>query len=1177
MSVSVELARELLDMGARLRGTGTDVPEPPQATEQLRGAVALHNILQREGVAYLADEVGMGKTYVALGAVALFRHFQPSFRVAVIAPRENIQQKWIKEWFNFASHIVRVPDLRMKGLHGGPARPLVKCESLRQFVRETTVNPEREFFLRLSSFSLGTGDDESDLRSVRDRFERDLPWVADAIPTLHSKKDFKDGLAKALCCAIPEFDLLVVDEGHNLKHGFSARIAARNRVLAFLFGRPSTEVDRRVFPDYGLRARRVLFLSATPIEDDYRQLWNQLDVVGKGAAFAKLADPEASESEKRELARRFVVRRVTSLAVGGSRLTKNLYRREWRRGGLEEHDQAQKVDDVRQRLAVALVQKKVAELLSSSKFNASFQMGMLASFESFLETTKTKKADQDLSTFDDAEQTEDVDERQGIDVAEVNRLAADYRRQFGSELPHPKMDALVARLASSWKTGRKALVFLRRVASVWEIKERLDLAYNEWLFARLEAGFADLPAAADLAKLKRIYLEERAANRKALMATRTSGAKSGDDEQDRGGLDTFFAWFFRGEGPQGAWLSGAAFSKRFIQARYELSTFFEDNYVAALLGVDAREAQSALARALGCGLEALEARLTGAAAWYLTAAKRPGRREVFEAVQGGAIELLKNEALSPEVRHAADVEWQLLWMPRRQARPAQSLEFVRALNYSTLFSELRKPEWQELRDAIWPALSGSDHATALRDRELRRELLATASRLGHPLIDLYVLAMRNRGSLRVRPRGGAAVGQEDLDSEGDAPDESGDLIRGFLGLLELERVTPRGQRVWSAFDELAELASHFALILDVNDPALRTAPLRSVARTLGDLLKQQQPTGGMTGGVNRTMVRQFRMPGYPFVLLSTDLLQEGEDLHTFCADVYHYGLAWTPSAIEQRIGRVDRVRSRTERTAAASPSELAPEDKLQVFYPHLSDTVERLQVRRVLRRMREFIRLMHEGLSGQAPESSKLSVPQELAARDVPDPLPGLLETSFPVQERDLKGQRRSLAVDQRLAERTAKRLVACRGGLEGLAVHWEPQHDSHSVAGTVTLESGRLQPFVIHLHTRGEDLTVRCVSPVGTVKAPDVFVAIERESRQLEQQIGFIDADDDGSGDVTVEEEVLLGEPAHDLARVGWLVRRVTVAADQLENAAFNGADQSIDAVGSKLRAEGRVTEHVG
>ena len=45
--------------------------------------------------------------------------------------------------------------------------------------------------------------------------------------------------------------------------------------------------------------------------------------------------------------------------------------------------------------------------------------------------------------------------------------------------------------------------------------------------------------------------------------------------------------------------------------------------------------------------------------------------------------------------------------------------------------------------------------------------------------------------------------------------------------------------------------------------------------------------------------------------LVTDLLQEGEDLHTFWSDVFHYGISWTPSAMEQRIGRVDRVRSLT--------------------------------------------------------------------------------------------------------------------------------------------------------------------------------------------------------------------------------------------------------------------------
>lgn len=47
------------------------------------------------------------------------------------------------------------------------------------------------------------------------------------------------------------------------------------------------------------------------------------------------------------------------------------------------------------------------------------------------------------------------------------------------------MDALVDSLAESWETGRKTLVFVRRVASVKEIKRKLDERYDRWLLGRL--------------------------------------------------------------------------------------------------------------------------------------------------------------------------------------------------------------------------------------------------------------------------------------------------------------------------------------------------------------------------------------------------------------------------------------------------------------------------------------------------------------------------------------------------------------------------------------------------------------------------------------------------------------------------------------------------------------------
>src|SRR5262249_43255394 len=149
-----DTARRLLDFRGSKRSLTEDAAE-----EQLRGAVALHNILQTRKVAYLADEVGTGKTYVALGAVALFRHFAPDFRLLVIAPRQNIQVKWMKEQRNFVRNNVRFPDLRVKALHGAPARGVVACHSLVELVREASLNPDRDFFARLSSFSLPLGKD----------------------------------------------------------------------------------------------------------------------------------------------------------------------------------------------------------------------------------------------------------------------------------------------------------------------------------------------------------------------------------------------------------------------------------------------------------------------------------------------------------------------------------------------------------------------------------------------------------------------------------------------------------------------------------------------------------------------------------------------------------------------------------------------------------------------------------------------------------------------------------------------------------------------------------------------------------------------------------------------------------------------------------------------------------
>ena len=106
------------------------------AEQQQRGTTALFNMLQRNRCAYLADEVGMGKTYVALGIMALTRYFNPHARIVVVAPRENIQRKWIKELKNFVRLNWQLTGNRVKSLQDEPAWAPVYCPSLVDFVGE---------------------------------------------------------------------------------------------------------------------------------------------------------------------------------------------------------------------------------------------------------------------------------------------------------------------------------------------------------------------------------------------------------------------------------------------------------------------------------------------------------------------------------------------------------------------------------------------------------------------------------------------------------------------------------------------------------------------------------------------------------------------------------------------------------------------------------------------------------------------------------------------------------------------------------------------------------------------------------------------------------------------------------------------------------------------------------
>jgi hypothetical protein len=247
-------------------------------------------------------------------------------------------------------------------------------------------------------------------------------------------------------------------------------------------------------------------------------------------------------------------------------------------------------------------------------------------------------------------------------------------------------------------------------------------------------------------------------------------------------------------------------------------------------------------------------------------------------------------------------------------------------------------------------------------------------------------------------------------------------------------------------------------------------------------------------------------------------------------------------------------------------------DLLQVYYPHLQDTVEVFQVQRVLERMNVFLRLMHEGLSVPKGDHRTVDVSRELVVglRTVAV-IRERLKTAFPVPDWALRAQRKSLATDASTAASLVQRFERLASvDVAGLRIDWETANGDGRLLGTVSLSTGRIQPFALLLKSDGERLVVRCVSPVGQVGAEEAMEALVVSARKQRVRIGAILGQDESSYDLTVEEDVLLGDPAYDARRVASLLRRVAEEADALERTHLPSLDQALDVFEGDLKLEG-------
>ncbi len=956
---------------------------------QLEGTVALHNMIAdpKIGMGYLADEVGMGKTYMALGVVALMRYFNPSLRVLYICPSNNVQEKWYnREYRSFIKHNVKVSQYRIRTMDGKPAVPRTSSRNVPELINTSSMGYYADFFVGMNSFSMSLTDDKT-------VWERELQKLEELLPAyrrrgrIKNKQSVKEQYARALNYILPTFDLVVIDEAHKFKHNFNS--SDRNKVLSGVLGFREEE-------GFVPRVKHALLLSATPYDRKLEQLRNQLKMVGK----AQLLPDDIEDNEKDRIQvhlSKFMVRRLNELNIAGISHTRNMYRKEWRSGKKAEIS----LDRDEQKLVTALVQKKVGEMLDTKGGSPSFQTGLLASFESFAESSRSPAVE-----FDGEQAEKESADAQDKDV--VAAISDTYKKQgLGTSLPHPKMDATTKHLAQQmFAAGRKQIVFVRRVKSVDEIKNKLDDHYSEWICAYVREQLVNYPGV--LAVMESVFEEYRRISRhkdNELSGGEFQPGNSGEAEDHQPPKnDNIFTWFFRGaidsdvasllKTSAGDFTTPEAVRIGLSARNQVISTLLEINWARVIC------------RSQGDNLNELcdqhaEDIASYASKFYIGKVEND-QQDLFLAAQLGFLSWFREKKKLPALKRLID-----------HLKPSIPQDRVIKLTVSrlkgfllshTLFDAIER---KGLSHLLFPRLSavveGVLDKTALNIEQLQtldihRFVISLCLRTGHGIIDLYVTRL--------------CLGTQNL-----TPEMRGLWMDALADKLLVQSKDPQ----FSTYHELYNLSEHLDLIIKTNLPDAYDKLVTEYRTYFSHMLNPVAPVIGANGatiGSRSAQARKFRMPGYPLALISTDVFQEGEDLHTFCDSVMHYGLSPSPVGIEQKTGRVDRVGSQAQRRLLKlkETSQITDEQLIQVTFPFVKESIEVLQVRQLCHNINAFIESLHE--IGEKPMNSSDIIDTVKALQDrssVPEQIRTPLRSPYvpTVTRKSDKYNRRKVVVEQ--------------------------------------------------------------------------------------------------------------------------------------------------------------------
>jgi hypothetical protein len=1008
MSVSLEEAKQILDLNphGRIASEVTD--------RQLEVITKSYNYLSRSksnNLIYIADEVGLGKTYIALGIITLFRHFKKATRQKdlIIVPKKNLQNKWQKELGLFLEqNYIAKPGGRNSNL------PITNsiCEKLEIVTAVNDIN-----IFRMSSFSniVYMNEDENSPRKLQvkdllvNTVFKDHAYCVKCINEAWEKKYFvKENhfrlrrlLAYLYNIASTPIDCLVIDEAHNYRHGPDDerhQASIRNEVTSRFLGAVSDEKLFEAFP--GLKqhikfplAKKVVCLSATPKDTDLTEIKKQFDCFANKHVLSKTKCPDDIKS----LLSTFLIRGNMEYRVGGKMISRNQSREEHRKGNINKSEKPEVItikDDFEGVFWQLLQYQSLKHL--NIKNGAQFEIGMLAGFESYsLDAGKhwtksiSNQRDREYDLF------AHKNKKESEDANVVREIIDSYSKTFKHELPpHPKQSKFESEILKQLSRQEKSLTFVRRVATAHELEQRILHCYEKDVIV------------GDLLNFKGQFKKYDSQKVQAMIS-------SWSEKDTYTKLPEFFLNFLQRSRIKKAWSElGFVTDQQFIEVMVSayrndslLKNFVDsillkgltrypaalDDHVVTIMSqprnepIQDDEIDEELAQDVADSNE-------GDDKYFFNQYFSKGRDGFkFRNI------LYKNNwfdfnlVLLNNSFKIFDFDQDKLTEHLESFSPSKAPAHKVFEEYQDYLKDWLKENGEvalntELAGTIAPTKHSIDtfltrlviyHCSSEFEDWLRRK--ASFDNVEELLNELDVLGMIFKSIMR---NGSGLLPSFVAHSSGE------DFSEAMNTLL----TDPEGPFNF-VLEELRTIIVDFDLIYTQN---FKNKSLKEIA----NMHKGLSPVIGVSGIVKRDrslIAAQFRMPGYPYVLISTDILREGEDLHTYCQNVYHYGIAWNPSDMEQRTGRIDRINSMSYRKLHKNQS-LDFDNKIQVFYPYLSQSIEVNQVVKLLNNINLFMQTFND-ISSTVKFDTSASVDDQIDS--IPKAIQEKIEAKYDIQNFD--------------------------------------------------------------------------------------------------------------------------------------------------------------------------------